>query len=185
MSAFQQNVCRTEIARVLAENRSITFNFDNKIAHSAEFSPGFSAEVPCDSDTTPAQCWCTPNTAEHGKHKASVTAFGIGPHRCFSGLSRLTSMTFFFALLRWVRPQRHTMQIETIGKYQLHFIAHELGSSGEWEPFVTIFKFDDARQDFVCVLEKRRASDHRFTDYEQAIEAARKTGNELIAEGQL
>jgi len=77
------------------------------------------------------------------------------------------------------------MQIETIGKYQLQFIAHELGSSGEWEPFITILKFDDARQDFVCVLEKRHASDHRFSDYEEAIEAARQTGNRLIAEGRL
>lgn len=77
------------------------------------------------------------------------------------------------------------MQIETIGKYQLQLIAHELSNSGEWEPFVTIFKFDDARQDFVCVLEKQHASDHRFTDYEAAIEAARQAGNQLIAEGQL
>lgn len=77
------------------------------------------------------------------------------------------------------------MQIETIGKYQIQLIAHELGSSGEWEPFLSILKFDDKKQDFVCVVDKRRASDHRFTDYEDAIEAARRAGNELIAAGQL
>lgn len=75
------------------------------------------------------------------------------------------------------------MQIETIGKYQLHLIAHEIGSSGEWEPYVVIQKFDDRKQDFVCVIEKRRASDHPFHDYEEAIEAARRYGNELIASG--
>lgn len=72
------------------------------------------------------------------------------------------------------------MQIETIGKYQLHLIAHELAGSGLWEPYVAIFKFDDKRQDFVCIIEKRRVSEQGFADYEDAIEVARRAGNELI-----
>lgn len=72
------------------------------------------------------------------------------------------------------------MQIETIGKYQLHLIAHELAGSGLWEPYVAVFRFDDTRQDFVCVVEKRRVSGEGFAGYEEAIEAARRAGNELI-----
>lgn len=75
------------------------------------------------------------------------------------------------------------MQIETIGKYQLHLIAHEISGSGRWDPFITILKFDDDRQDFKCVLEKRRATDHEFTDYDAAIEAARRAGTALIESG--
>lgn len=73
------------------------------------------------------------------------------------------------------------MQIETIGKYQLHFIAHELAESGKWDSFVSIFKFDEDRQDFSCVMEKRRAADTPFSSYDDAIEAARLTGNALLA----
>lgn len=73
------------------------------------------------------------------------------------------------------------MQIETIGKYQLHLIALELPGKGEWDPFVTILRFDEERQDFVCVLEKRRATDHPCPTYEAAIEAARRAGTELLA----
>lgn len=74
------------------------------------------------------------------------------------------------------------MQIETLGKYQLHLVAHEV-ASGRWDPFITILKFDDERQDFKCVLDKRRAADHEYDDYEAAIEAARRAGTALIESG--
>lgn len=77
------------------------------------------------------------------------------------------------------------MQIETIGPYQLHLIVHELAGSGGWEPYLSIFKFDDDQQDFVCVLEKRRISEKGFDTYEEAIEAARRAGNALIKAGQV
>jgi len=72
------------------------------------------------------------------------------------------------------------MQIETVGKYQLHLIAHELPGS-LWDPFVTVLRFDDELQDFKCVLEKRRAADEPCSSYAEAIEAARRAGNALIA----
>lgn len=75
------------------------------------------------------------------------------------------------------------MQIETIGKYQLHLIAHELSSPPGWDPFVAIFKFDDKANDFLCVMEKRRASDQLLPSYEEAIDAARRTGTELLESG--
>jgi hypothetical protein len=77
------------------------------------------------------------------------------------------------------------MQIETVGKYQLHLIAHELSAKGEWDPFITILRFDDEQQDFRCVVEKRRAADHPYSSYEEAIEAARRAGNALILSGKL
>ena len=49
------------------------------------------------------------------------------------------------------------MQIETVGHYQLHLIAHELPGN-KWDPFIAIFKFDDEAQDFKCVSEKQRAA---------------------------
>lgn len=77
------------------------------------------------------------------------------------------------------------MQIETIGKYQLQLIAHELPGKGEWDPFITILRFDDEKQDFRCVLEKRRAGDHPCPTYEEAIDVARRTGTSLIESGRL
>lgn len=73
------------------------------------------------------------------------------------------------------------MQIETIGKYQLHLIAHESGPS-QWDPFVTVMKFDEAAQDFVCVLEKHHVG-APCPSYEAAIEAARRAGNEFMHSG--
>ena len=77
------------------------------------------------------------------------------------------------------------MQIETIGKYQLHLIAHELSGKGQWDPFITILRFDDELQDFRCVLEKRRAGEHAYPSYEEAIDAARRTGTALVESGKL
>jgi hypothetical protein len=78
------------------------------------------------------------------------------------------------------------MQIETIGKYQLQLIAHEVpGVEKRWDPFVTIFRFDDDRQDFKCVLEKRRAADRSYANYEEAIDAARRAGTAFIDSGTL
>jgi hypothetical protein len=77
------------------------------------------------------------------------------------------------------------MQIETIGKYQIHLIALQISDSGRWDPFVTILKFDNQTGDFKCVLEKRRASSQPLGSYEEAIEAARRFGNAHIEAGHL
>ncbi|WP_151634593.1 hypothetical protein [Noviherbaspirillum aerium] len=77
------------------------------------------------------------------------------------------------------------MQIETIGKYQLHLVAHELPGGREWDPFVTILKFDDSAGDFRCVVEKRRASETPALSYEEALEVARRAGTELLKHQQL
>ncbi|HYD62798.1 MAG TPA: hypothetical protein VEC35_20765 [Noviherbaspirillum sp.] len=75
------------------------------------------------------------------------------------------------------------MQIETIGKFQIHLIAHELPGKAQWDPFVSIHRFDDEEQDFKCVLEKHHAADHPFPSYEEAIDAARRTGTALLESG--
>jgi len=76
------------------------------------------------------------------------------------------------------------MQIEEIlGQYQLHLIAHELPGGGKWDPFVAVFKFDEKLQDFVCVYEMQRASDKPLSNYDEAIEAARRAGNALLKQG--
>jgi hypothetical protein len=77
------------------------------------------------------------------------------------------------------------MAIETIGKYQLHLIAYELPESGRWDAFLTILKFDDAAQDFRCVVEKHHVSDDTFANYNQAIDAARQAGSQLIEAGRI
>lgn len=74
------------------------------------------------------------------------------------------------------------MQIETVGKFQLHLIAHELSAPNAttWDPFVEVYRFDDAAQDFRCVQQKVRASHEPCATYEEAIERARLEGNRLI-----
>lgn len=71
------------------------------------------------------------------------------------------------------------MQIETIDKYQLHLIAHEL-PNGRWDPFVEIFKFDDTAQDFKCVQPRQRVGNDSCASYAEAIEAARCAGSVLM-----
>jgi hypothetical protein len=75
------------------------------------------------------------------------------------------------------------MATETIGKYQLYLLAYELPESGLWDPFVTVLKFDDAAQDFRCIIEKHHASETAFDTYEAAIDEARRVGTMLV-EGQ-
>lgn len=75
------------------------------------------------------------------------------------------------------------MAIETIGNYQLHLIAYEAPAAGLWDPFVTILRFDDAAGDFKCVLEKHHAAEQPLASYDEAIDAARRTGNALIDAG--
>ncbi|HEY8606658.1 MAG TPA: hypothetical protein VIM12_06055 [Noviherbaspirillum sp.] len=70
------------------------------------------------------------------------------------------------------------MQIETVGQYQLHLIAHELPAGG-WDPFVSIYRFDSRADNFQCVLDKRHV-EGRFESYEDAIDAAVRAGNTLI-----
>ena len=74
------------------------------------------------------------------------------------------------------------MQIETIGHYQLHLIAHELPGN-KWDPFIAVFKFDDKLQDFTCVHEKQRAAAEPSPSYEDAIEVARRAGNAMLERG--
>jgi hypothetical protein len=76
------------------------------------------------------------------------------------------------------------MAIETIGNFQLHLTAYEL-PSGLWDPFVTVLKFDDAEQDFICVAEKLHGSAEPLATHDLAIEAARRTGTALIESGRL
>lgn len=71
------------------------------------------------------------------------------------------------------------MQIETVGRYQLHLIAHEI-SGNRWDPFVSVYEFDDEIRDFKCVHEKMHAAQEPAESYEAAIEIARRTGNDLI-----
>ena len=77
------------------------------------------------------------------------------------------------------------MQIETIGRYQLHLLAHELPGGRGWDPFVTIMKFDDVAGDFRCVVEKRHASETPSPNYEEAIEIARRAGTALMQQEKL
>jgi hypothetical protein len=74
--------------------------------------------------------------------------------------------------------------IETVGQYQLHLVAYEL-SSGKWDPFVSIHKFDEVAQDFVCIVDKHHASFDAFNTYDEAIEAARRSGNSIIGNGKI
>jgi hypothetical protein len=72
---------------------------------------------------------------------------------------------------------------ETIGKYQLHLFALQLSGNGQWVPYLTIHRFDDASENFDCILEKQRVSDNNvFASEAQAIEEARRAGNAWIAE---
>lgn len=73
------------------------------------------------------------------------------------------------------------MQIETIGKYRLHLLAHEM-QGPSWDPFVTVLRFDDEAQDFVCELEKHQVG-AGCASYEAAIEAARRAGTAYIRSG--
>jgi hypothetical protein len=75
------------------------------------------------------------------------------------------------------------MQIETIGKYQIHLFAYELPGSGLWDPFVSILRFDDGTKDFICILERHHASEAVFATYDEAIDEARRAGTALIDAG--
>lgn len=88
-------------------------------------------------------------------------------------------------LLNWSTAPSPAMQIETIGKFQLHLIAHEMASPPGWDPFIEIFKFDDSANDFRRVLEKQHAATHPLPSYEEAIDAARRAGTALIENGNM
>jgi hypothetical protein len=77
------------------------------------------------------------------------------------------------------------MQIETIGNYQIQLIACEVSASGRWDPFVRIFKFDDDVQDFKCVLDKHHAASEALASYDDAIDAARRTGTKFVESGEI
>lgn len=71
------------------------------------------------------------------------------------------------------------MATETIGKHQLHLVAYEL-PNGRWDPFLSVYRFDEEAEDFRCVIEKYHASEVPLESYEAAIEEARRVGNQLI-----
>jgi hypothetical protein len=77
------------------------------------------------------------------------------------------------------------MAIETIGHYQIHLFAYELPGSGQWDPFVTILRFDEQAQDFKCILEKHHASEQAFATYDEALDEARRVGTALIEAGKI
>ncbi|MDB5823195.1 MAG: hypothetical protein JWR21_1899 [Herminiimonas sp.] len=72
------------------------------------------------------------------------------------------------------------MATEKIGNYQLHLLAYELPGDGQWDPFVTIDRFDEARSDFVRVVDRRHAAEKPLPTYDLAIEAARRFGTQLV-----
>lgn len=74
------------------------------------------------------------------------------------------------------------MAIETVRKYQMHLLAYEVPGTGKWDAFLTMSRFDDARQDFVNVVEKEPVADHSWDSYDDAIEAARRFANAMIRE---
>lgn len=74
------------------------------------------------------------------------------------------------------------MAIETVGKYQIHLLAYEVPGTPKWDAFLTMNRFDDARQEFVCVVEKEPVAAHSWDSYEEAIEAARQFANAMIRE---
>lgn len=77
------------------------------------------------------------------------------------------------------------MAIETIGHYQLHLIAREVEGTGLWDPFVTIFRFDENADDFKCVLEKHHASEQPLPSRDAAIDVARQVGSALVEAGKV
>lgn len=76
------------------------------------------------------------------------------------------------------------MAVETLGKYQLEFEPFELSGTHRWVAYLSIHKFDDAMQDFVCVVKERRiATEGGFASAAEAVEEARRVGNALIRAG--
>lgn len=77
------------------------------------------------------------------------------------------------------------MAVETLGKYQLEFDPFELSGTHRWVAYLSIHKFDDALQDFVCVVKEQRiAGEGGFTSAAEAAEEACRVGNDLIRTGQ-
>jgi hypothetical protein len=72
------------------------------------------------------------------------------------------------------------MQIETVGKYQIHLFAYELPVSGQWDPFVTILEFNDEAKDFICIVDRHHAAETAFATYDEAIDQARRVGTAMI-----
>jgi hypothetical protein len=77
------------------------------------------------------------------------------------------------------------MAIETIGHYQLHLFAYEVAGTGLWDPFVTIFRFDDNAADFKCVLKDHHASEQPLPSHDAAMDAARRAGTALVESGKV
>lgn len=83
---------------------------------------------------------------------------------------------------RFIRSKE--MAFETLGKYQLEFEPFELSGTHRWVAYLSIHKFDDALQDFVCVVKEQRiAAEGGFASAAEAVEEARRVGNALIRAG--
>jgi hypothetical protein len=77
------------------------------------------------------------------------------------------------------------MEIEHVGKFQLDLIPFEL-ANGRWAAYLAVRRFDDRKQDFVHALEKQRVGDGaEFASAQEAIEAARRIGNQLVETGKI
>lgn len=72
------------------------------------------------------------------------------------------------------------MADETVGSFQLHFIAYELPDK-RWDGFVTIDRFDHEIGDFRRLVDRRPVHRRGLPSYEEAIEEARKEGNALVS----
>lgn len=76
------------------------------------------------------------------------------------------------------------MAIEYFKNYRLELIPFELSGTDQWAPYLAIYKFDDALQDFRCVFVKQRVSgDAVFACEADAVDESRLVGNALIETG--
>lgn len=78
------------------------------------------------------------------------------------------------------------MAIEHFKNYRLELIPFELAGVGRWAPYLTIYAFDAASQDFKCIFEKQRVSESAvFATADEAVDESRRVGNALIEAGNI
>jgi hypothetical protein len=77
------------------------------------------------------------------------------------------------------------MQIDHFGKFRVKLIPFELPGGYRRAPYPALHAFDDGEQDFVCVMEKRRASAKTGESPAEAIDEARRIANYLIEKRKL
>lgn len=77
------------------------------------------------------------------------------------------------------------IEIETLGKYQIHLLALEVAQPPGWDAYLSVVHFSDAAQDFVPVLEKFEVPGGPFADRASALDAARMLANSLLQQGEI